>query len=239
MKKTEGRFSTGVSRDDIVKAVFDNDCNSIAEMLEEFRFAKDGTPPHFMTKSIASNQLAVQMLTAASMSASKGTLADETANTIIQYLCYNAEIFSLLHQVKFYFGDESADYDKLPEKVIVGLKANDPTNFGSEIADLNEEQIKIFVNFVISNIDTLDRAFSSPIIKKLRGFIPDCLLFGLVAANLEEPIPDGLLGLANILGAFDSCDGDENGYHNDEDDTCGESCSCGGRCDECGKCENN
>ena len=45
MKKTEGRFSTGVSRDDIVKAVFDNDCNSIAEMLEEFRFAKDGTPP--------------------------------------------------------------------------------------------------------------------------------------------------------------------------------------------------
>ena len=234
MKKTEGRFSTGVSRDDIVKAVFDNDCNSIAEMLEEFRFAKDDTPPHFLNSS---SLLAVQMLTAASMAASRETLTDETANTIIQYICHNMNLFTFLWQIKAYLKNEATEYNKLPEKIITQLKSDEYVDFDDEIAKLNKEQTEILINFILSEIKTIHKSFGPPIVKKLRELVPDCLLFGLVATNLTDPMPDSMLGIVRILGAFGHYDEEED--EDDADGTCDESCSEGGRCGKCGECENN
>ena len=247
MTRTEGNFVTMVciSKKEIVEAISKNDCKAIIEMLKGSGFSKGDTPLHFVP---AARDFLTTLLATAAASAAKGTLDKKIAEILIEHAAIAVQVFNFILPARVYLEptENLINFGDIPKDIRKAIKEdNTSKKILNKISSLDKNRFVLLIDYLLSGeVDAISGYFNSTILRYFYEIIPDGLFFALMATSLKEPMPEigiGMIGLGGLMSMLDSvCLGIDDSEENESEDyTCNGSCSEGGCCDECGKCENN
>lgn len=191
-----------LSKKEIKDAILSNNTARVAEMLEGFGFAKDGTLPIFTS---VGKDLMSTILGFASAMSYHDDLDGGLAEELIERTAMTVDIFSFTRLVIAAAEIDANNYDVIPEEVRTALLKNDYTDkIAYVIEKMNDEAFAAMLSFMTGEIKNANVKFSLPIMRHIHAeeTIPEDLMLAYMGLCPRETIDEHFGGLHDALGAL-------------------------------------
>lgn len=173
-------------------AIYANETDKVAEILETFGFARQDLPSKY---DDTMRHFARMALSAAAVAETENSITREVAVLIIEYIAPTVDVFDFLYAVcgyAYYESKENYEAD-IPHKLREALLKNEFNESAAEaINALSPSEFQSLVGYILGNKDI--EILSSNFARRLmvycyeRNLIPYCLVFSSMAEHVLAPL---------------------------------------------------